>query len=64
MGAGKLLIKVPETMRFTISGKRPEYIMGKDIILRIIGDIGFEGATYCAMEFDGPAIEAWKSKSA
>ena len=58
MGAGKLLIKVPETMRFTISGKRPEYIMGKDIILRIIGDIGFEGATYCAMEFDGPAIEA------
>ncbi len=57
MGTGKLLIKVPETMRFTLSGRRPEYIMGKDIILRIIGDIGFEGATYRAMEFDGSAIE-------
>ncbi|MFN2350946.1 MAG: aconitase/3-isopropylmalate dehydratase large subunit family protein [Kiritimatiellia bacterium] len=58
MGAGKLLIKVPETMLFTITGQQPDYIMGKDIILRIIGDIGFEGATYRAMEFDGPAIEA------
>ncbi len=58
MGTGKLLIKVPATLRFTLAGQRPDYIMGKDIILRIIGDIGFEGATYCAMEFDGPAIEA------
>ena len=58
MGTGKLLIKVPPTLRFTLDGRRPDYIMGKDIILRVIGDIGLEGATYGAMEFCGNAIEA------
>ncbi len=58
LGTGKLLIKTPPTLRFTLEGRRPDYIMGKDIILRLIGDIGFEGATYCAMEFRGPAIES------
>jgi 3-isopropylmalate/(R)-2-methylmalate dehydratase large subunit len=56
MGAGKLLIKVPRTMRFRVNGKAPDYIMAKDIILRIIGDIGFDGASYCAMEFAGDAM--------
>ena len=57
MGTGKLLVKVPETLRFHVSGHKPDYITGKDIILRIIGDIGVDGATYCAMEFRGPVIE-------
>jgi len=56
MGAGKLLIKVPKTMRFTVDGTVPPYLMGKDIILKIIGDIGFDGASYCAMDFTGEAI--------
>ena len=56
MGTGKLLIKVPKTLRFTVDGTVPPYIMGKDIILKIIGDIGFDGASYCAMEFRGEAI--------
>jgi len=57
MGTGKLLIKVPPTMRFVLNGTKPNYIMGKDIILRIIGDLGVEGATYCAMEFCGDAVK-------
>ncbi len=56
LGTGKLLIKVPKTMRFRVNGVVPDYVMAKDIILRIIGDIGFDGASYCAMEFTGPAI--------
>jgi 3-isopropylmalate/(R)-2-methylmalate dehydratase large subunit len=56
LGAGKLLIKVPKTMRFRVDGHVPDYLMAKDIILRIIGDIGFDGASYCAMEFAGDAI--------
>ncbi|MDD4870713.1 MAG: 3-isopropylmalate dehydratase large subunit [Kiritimatiellae bacterium] len=57
MGTGKLLIKVPPTLRFNLNGKLPAYVTGKDIILRIIGDIGVDGANYCAMEFRGTAIE-------
>lgn len=56
MGTGKLLIKVPKTMRFRVEGTVPPYLMGKDIILKVIGDVGFDGASYCAMEFTGDAI--------
>lgn len=56
MGAGKLLLKIPPTLRFTMRGKKPDYISAKDIILRIIGDIGVDGANYMAMEFRGEGI--------
>jgi len=58
MGTGRLLIRVPETIRFTIDGKLPAWVMAKDVILRIIGDIGVDGANYCAMEFCGSAISS------
>lgn len=59
MGTGKLWVKVPETMRFVFEGKKlPPYLMAKDIILQIIGDIGTDGATYRTMEFAGPGIKA------
>ncbi len=56
MGTGKLLVKVPETLRFTLNGRLKDGVTAKDIILRAIGDIGVDGATYCAMEFDGDGI--------
>ncbi|MGF1669527.1 MAG: aconitase/3-isopropylmalate dehydratase large subunit family protein, partial [Balneolaceae bacterium] len=59
MGTGKLWVKVPETMRFVLEGNTlPPYLMAKDIILKIIGDIGTDGATYRTMEFAGPGIKA------
>lgn len=56
MGTGKLWLKVPPTMRFTFNGQTPDYLMAKDLILTIIGDIGTDGATYRAMEFAGTAV--------
>ncbi|MBI2871384.1 MAG: 3-isopropylmalate dehydratase large subunit [Candidatus Omnitrophica bacterium] len=56
LGTGKLWVKVPETMRFVFHGKRPPYLMAKDLILTIIGDIGTDGATYRAMEFAGDGV--------
>jgi 3-isopropylmalate/(R)-2-methylmalate dehydratase large subunit len=53
MGTGKLLLKVPETMRFRLEGELQPGVMAKDIILHCIGEIGFDGATYRAMQFDG-----------
>lgn len=58
MGTGKLWLKVPPTMRFVFTGKLPPYLMAKDLILAVIGDIGVDGATYRAMEFDGDAVFA------
>jgi len=58
MGTGKLWVKVPATMRFVFEGAMPDYLMAKDLILHIIGDIGMDGATYRAMEFAGEAVEA------
>src|SRR5690242_9372741 len=56
MGTGKLLLKVPPTMRFVFDGEIPDYVLAKDMILQIIGDIGVDGATYRAMEFAGEAV--------
>jgi 3-isopropylmalate/(R)-2-methylmalate dehydratase large subunit len=57
MGTGKLLLKVPETMHFRLEGQLQPGVMAKDIILHCIGEIGFDGATYRAMQFDGPAVK-------
>ncbi len=56
MGTGKIWLKVPQTMRFVFDGELPPYLMAKDLILAVIGDIGCDGATYRAMEFDGEAV--------
>src|SRR5438876_5622132 len=58
LGTGKLWLKVPPTMRFVFHGDLPPYLMAKDLILAVIGDIGCDGATYKAMEFDGDGVFA------
>jgi 3-isopropylmalate/(R)-2-methylmalate dehydratase large subunit len=54
---GRIWFKVPETMLFKINGIKPDHIMAKDIILKIIGDIGTDGANYNAMQFAGSIIK-------
>jgi 3-isopropylmalate/(R)-2-methylmalate dehydratase large subunit len=54
---GQTWFKVPETLMFRLNGKKPDYVMAKDIILTIIGDIGTDGANYKTMQFSGDVIE-------
>ncbi len=58
MASGKLWFKVPETQKFVVEGKLGKYVMGKDIILHAIGNVGVEGSLYKTMEWYGSAIES------
>ncbi len=58
MGTGQLWVRVPETMKFVVTGEFPPYVLAKDLILRVIGDIGVDGASYRALEFAGEAVRA------
>lgn len=53
---GKIWFKVPETIYFKLNGKLPSHVMAKDYILKIIGDIGTDGAAYKTMQFGGSGI--------
>ena len=57
MATGKAWFKVPEAIKFNITGKKGEFVSGKDLILHIIGMIGVDGALYRSMEFTGDGIE-------
>ncbi|KAF2314065.1 hypothetical protein GH714_021830 [Hevea brasiliensis] len=58
LGTGKLLLKVPPTLRFVMDGEMPDYLLAKDLILQIIGEISVSGATYKSMEFVGTTVES------
>jgi 3-isopropylmalate/(R)-2-methylmalate dehydratase large subunit len=60
---GKIWFKVPETLYFKLNGKLPAGVMAKDFILKIIGDIGTDGAAYAAMQFGGSGITAMSVES-
>lgn len=53
MVTGNSWVLVPETIRFNLTGKLPEGVYPRDLILTIIGDIGANGANYKIMEFAG-----------
>ena len=57
LGTGTMWIRVPETIKVEINGELPPGVMSKDIILRLIGDLGADGATYRALEFSGSAVD-------
>lgn len=54
---GKLWFRVPETVRFEVDGKLGDRVYSKDIILRLIGDVGADGARYKACEYAGDAVK-------
>ncbi len=58
LASGKLWFKVPQTIRFEVSGKLQDRVYSKDLILHLIGDVGAEGARYMAAEYAGSTVQS------
>jgi 3-isopropylmalate/(R)-2-methylmalate dehydratase large subunit len=54
---GETWFRVPETICVIYRGRLAEWVGGKDLILRLVADLGEEGARYMALEFAGDTIE-------
>lgn len=55
---GRTWMRVPSAIKIEVSGEWPSGVQAKDLILKIIGDLTVQGATYKALCFSGPAISA------
>lgn len=58
MATGQTWLRVPETFRIEVSGALCDGVEAKDLMLGLIGRLGADGATYKALEFGGPGIDA------
>jgi len=59
MITGKLWFRVPEIIRFHLTGALPKGVFAKDVILRIIGDLGADYGIYKGIEFTGPVLKSF-----
>lgn len=55
--SGEVWLRVPETIRCVFRGKRKKWVFGKDLILKVISDLGVDGAQYRSLEFTGETIK-------
>jgi 3-isopropylmalate/(R)-2-methylmalate dehydratase large subunit len=55
--AGKIWVRVPETLRIDLVGELQPGVYAKDIILEVIRQIGDDGASYMSMEWGGPGMK-------
>jgi len=56
LATGKIWLKVPPTIYVELTGKRPAWIWGKDIVLRIMAELGPNGAVNKTIEYGGSAV--------
>jgi 3-isopropylmalate/(R)-2-methylmalate dehydratase large subunit len=61
--AGRLWLRVPESIRFTLTGELGQGVTAKDLSLYIIGQLGADGGLYASVEFDGPGLDALSLES-
>ncbi len=54
---GRNWFRVPESFRIQIDGKMEKGVFSKDVILKIIGELKADGATYKALEFHGDCVK-------
>jgi len=57
LAKGKTWLKVPETIRVNVNGTLRNFVHPKDVILRIVKEIGVSGATYMTIEYHGDVVK-------
>ncbi len=60
---GQLWLRVPESMRVTLSGELPSGLSAKDLTIQLIGRLRADGATYMAVEFAGHGLASLSADS-
>jgi len=56
LATGEIWARVPETLRLDVTGRLPDGVAAKDVILKLCGDIGVMGANYMVVEYGGEAV--------
>jgi 3-isopropylmalate/(R)-2-methylmalate dehydratase large subunit len=54
---GEMWVRVPPSIKLIYEGGLRPWVSAKDLILRTLGVIGVDGATYCALEYTGPVLK-------
>jgi 3-isopropylmalate dehydratase large subunit len=60
---GGIWLRVPESIKITVTGQLSEWVSAKDLALHIVGTLGADAGTYASVEFHGPAISALSMES-
>jgi len=58
LATGELWFRVPGTLRFEVEGDLPDGVYAKDLVLKFIGDVGFDGCTYMTAEYGGSTVRS------
>ena len=56
LATGNIWLKVPPAIFVELAGKRPSWIWGKDIVLRVMAELGSNGAVNKTIEYGGAAV--------
>lgn len=54
--SGWTWLRVPESIRVECTGTPSTFVRGKDVVLRVISELGVDGAIYRSVEFGGDAV--------
>jgi len=60
---GSIWLRVPESIKITVTGELGVWVSAKDLALHIIGALGADAGTYASLEFHGPGIAALSMES-
>ena len=57
MMTGSLWFKVPDSLKIVLEGRLGEAVLGKDVALYLLGELGTSGANYMTLEFHGSGVK-------